>query len=249
MQHLIINLEAPLLSLGGVTLDSIGPTQLFPGLSMLTGLIANALGYRREEFQKTHLLQDNITYAARMDRPPWGDQPSVDFQTVRLNADDKSWTTYGRPEGRAGDKTKYNSPHLRWREYLSDAKYTVALHLNTAPGLPQLEEITNALTDPERPLFIGRKPFIPTGYIFNSIVEADTCLEALLQTPVLEPDPEKTHYRFFWSSQENQLAENLGIRSDTSYLVNDERDWSNSIHVGGRIVHEGNVPAISDQRS
>ena len=46
-RHLILNLEAPLMAFGGETIDNIGVTRRFPSASMLTGLIANALGWRR----------------------------------------------------------------------------------------------------------------------------------------------------------------------------------------------------------
>ena len=49
MEHLILNLEAPLMAFGGETIDNHGVTRRFPSASMLTGLFANALGWRRTE--------------------------------------------------------------------------------------------------------------------------------------------------------------------------------------------------------
>ena len=42
---LVLQLEAPLVAFGGVTIDHIGVIRDFPALSMLTGLFANALGW------------------------------------------------------------------------------------------------------------------------------------------------------------------------------------------------------------
>ena len=39
--HLILTLEAPLMSFGGITIDHLGVTRDFPAASMLTGLLAN----------------------------------------------------------------------------------------------------------------------------------------------------------------------------------------------------------------
>ena len=47
MQHIVLTLEAPLMSFGREKIDQNRPTWDFPGLSMITGLLANALGYTR----------------------------------------------------------------------------------------------------------------------------------------------------------------------------------------------------------
>ena len=47
MNHLILNLESPLMAFGGETIDNLGVIRWFPAASMLTGLLANALGWRR----------------------------------------------------------------------------------------------------------------------------------------------------------------------------------------------------------
>ena len=46
---LVLRLEAPLLAFGGVAIDQVGVTRDYPAASMLTGLLASALGYRRTE--------------------------------------------------------------------------------------------------------------------------------------------------------------------------------------------------------
>ena len=45
MEHLILRLEAPLMAFGGETIDNLGVVRRFPSASMLTGLLANALGW------------------------------------------------------------------------------------------------------------------------------------------------------------------------------------------------------------
>ena len=51
MRHLILRLEAPLMAFGGETIDNYGVIRRFPSASMLTGLLANALGLRRTQAQ------------------------------------------------------------------------------------------------------------------------------------------------------------------------------------------------------
>ncbi|WP_324669367.1 type I-E CRISPR-associated protein Cas5/CasD [Geochorda subterranea] len=44
MRALVMRFDAPLVSFGSVLVDQHGFIDLFPGTSMLTGLVANALG-------------------------------------------------------------------------------------------------------------------------------------------------------------------------------------------------------------
>ena len=107
MRHLILNLESPLMAFGGEMIDNYGVIRRFPAASMLTGLFANALGWRRVERERHQRLQDRLIFAARIDREPAGGVRLTDFQTAQLNKDDKGWTTRGQPEGRAGGANTY----------------------------------------------------------------------------------------------------------------------------------------------
>ena len=52
MKHLIMNLESPLMAFGGEKIDNYGVTRRFPATSMLTGIFANALGWRARRRQE-----------------------------------------------------------------------------------------------------------------------------------------------------------------------------------------------------
>ena len=84
MRHLIIRLEAPLMAFGGETIDNYGVIRRFPSASMLTGLLANALGLRRTQAQDHQELQERLVFAARIDREPSGGVRLTDYQTVQL---------------------------------------------------------------------------------------------------------------------------------------------------------------------
>ena len=79
MRHLILRLEAPLMAFGGETIDNYGVIRRFPSASMLTGLLANALGWRRTETDKHQGLQDRLVFAARIDREPAGGVRLTDY--------------------------------------------------------------------------------------------------------------------------------------------------------------------------
>ena len=248
MQHLILNLEAPLLAFGGETIDNYGVIRPFPAASMLTGLLANALGWRRVEQQKHQQLQDRLVFAARIDREPAGNVRLTDFQTAQLGADDQGWTTRGRPEGRKGGRDGYNFPHLRYRDYYADMRVTVALRLEPAAADPTLDKLADKVQEPERPLFLGRKPCLPSRPLFGGWAEGDTALAALLKVPVARPpddDEDDVRLRVQWPDGEGvtDIAPN---RLEPAMLT-DQRNWISGLHGGGRYVHESRIPLAKFQ--
>ena len=236
MRHLIINLEAPLLAFGGETIDNLGVIRPFPAVSMLTGLLANALGWRRIERQRHQDLQDRIVMAARIDREPAGGVRMTDFQTAQLAANDRGWTTRGRPEGRAGGANTYLAPHLRYRDYYADMRVTVALRLEPPEDEPTLDHLAQALQEPARPLFIGRKPCLPSAPLYGDFAEGDTALAALLSVAPVD-DPRGESCRLQWPRGEGVDE----IDASRTHMVTDQRNWVSGLHGGGRWVCEGTV--------
>ena len=238
MQHLIINLEAPLMAFGGETIDNLGVIRRFPAVSMLTGLFANALGWRRIESDKHQCLQDRIIFAARIDREPAGGLRMTDFQTAQLGKRDRGWTTRGAPEGRAGGDRTYDAPHLRYRDYFADMRVTVALRLRPADEEPTVDDIAHALDEPARPLFIGRKPCLPSGPLCVELRDAQSALDALIDTPLDAPDiSDDSAVHMLWQNGESSDK----VRTANSYMLTDERNWRSGLHGGGRLVHEGTL--------
>ena len=235
MQHLILRLESPLMAFGGETIDNLGVIRRFPSASMLTGLLANALGWRRVESRRHQELQDRLVFAARVDREPAGGGRLTDFQSAAINNTERGWTTRGRPEGRAGG-TYQN--HLRYRDYHADMRVTVVLRLEPADSDPTLEDLEQALGQPARPLFIGRKPCLPSAPLLAGRAEGDTVLGALLSVP-LACDHSRTGQRqgvsLMWPDGEGHEA----IVPTRASMLTDQRNWATSgLHGGGRLVHE-----------
>lgn len=255
MQHLILNLEAPLLAFGGETIDNYGVIRDFPAASMLTGLLANALGWRRVEQQKHQQLQDRLVFAARIDREPAGNVRLTDFQTAKLYEDDAGWTTRGRPEGREkspsykreGPAGRRSLTHLRYRDYYADMRVTVALRLEPAEDYPTLDDLAAALQEPARPLFLGRKPCLPSRPLFGGLVEGDTALAALLNVLVARPQdaPPDDCLRVQWPDGEG-VADIAPNRLEPAMLT-DQRNWISGLHGGGRYVHESRIPLAKFQ--
>ena len=237
VRHLILTLEAPLMSFGGETIDNYGVIRQFPAASMITGLIANALGWRRTEAESHQRLQDRLIFAARIDREPAGNTRLTDFQTAQLSSRDRAWTSSGQPESRQGGANTYNAPHLRYRDYFADARMSVALRLEPKDTFPSLDDIEVALETPSRPLFIGRKPCLPSGPFFGGYTEAETALAALVATPLPESFVSDQNIRVMWPDGEGVRD----ISASRTYSLTDERNWTSGLHGGGRPVSEGSV--------
>lgn len=242
---MLLRLEAPLLSFGGVAIDQRGPTEDFPGAALLTGLLANALGWRRTDTAAHQRLQDRLVFAARRDREPTL-ALLTDTQNAKLEKSDQGWTTRGAPEGRKG--ASYDAPHRRQRDYQADALLLVALTLGSADESPTIEDVATALKHPARPLFFGRKPCLPSAPITPPVarspfVAAATAHAALGAAPwLMEGDP-ADGLRASWPRGEGP---EVGPDVDRLRAVVDRRNWRSGLHGGVREIVEGRVsPALA----
>ncbi len=228
-RHLILILEGPLAAYGAEMVDARGPVRDWPGASLLIGLLANALGYTRGQREAHARLQTRLQFAVRIDREG---VRLRDFQTVQLGHSDEGWTTRGLPEGRAGGAATYESPHIRERYYFTDLLLSVAIALREAHDPPTLDDIAAALGDPARPLFLGRKPCLPSRPIFGGFVDAADPLNAVLAAERPEgsegDDPPIV------------VLELPGLPESWERLfVTDERNWISGVHAGERIFRRG----------
>lgn len=226
-RYLLVRLSSPLIAFGGETIDNFGVIRDFPALSMVTGLIANALGWDRGDDMLHNRLQTRLLIGARLEAQG---TRLTDFQTAQLGANDKAWTTWGTVEERRGGAASYDSPHLRYRDYHADLDALLAVRLEPTDESPTLDEVAQALDRPQRPLFIGRKPCLPVGRLVAGWVEADSVLHALQLAPQRD---DADGLRAQWPEGEGQLP------GDRSVDVCDERNWTSGVHGGWRPVREG----------
>ncbi|QBM29197.1 type I-E CRISPR-associated protein Cas5/CasD [Hydrogenophaga pseudoflava] len=233
-RHLLIRLSSPLIAFGGETIDNFGVIRDFPALSMVTGLIANALGWDRGDDVLHNRLQERLLVGTRLETQA---QKLREYQTAELFEDDAGWTTFGQPEGRAKspsysmEKNGRKSLTLqRYRDYHADLTALLALRLDPADESPTLEEIAQAMDRPQRPLFIGRKPCLPVGRLVAGWIDADTVLQALQLAPLASG---QDGLRAQWPDGEGQLP------GDRLVDVCDERNWTSGVHGGWRPVREG----------
>ena len=227
---LVMRLQAPLMAFGGVAVDQVRPVRDFPAASMMAGLIGNALGWQWSEGDRHQALQDRLVFAACQVRDG---SILTDMQNAELSKHDKGWTTRGSPEGREG--ASYGGPHRRTRDYHADASVLVVLSLRPPDEFPTLAVLAEALDCPARPLFIGRKPCLPSGPFLapesNRWVRSLNAYAALCAAL-----PEESHKRAIWPAGEGpEDGKNVGRLVER----HDLRNWRTGLHSGSRQVVEG----------
>lgn len=211
------------MAFGCEMVDARGPIGDFPAASMLTGLLANALGWHWEERDAHAGLQSRLHFAARIDRSGHG---ITDFQTAQLGAKDQGWTTRGVAEGRDG--ASYDTPHIRMRDYDADRRVAIAVRLEPPEELPTVDHLAAALARPARPLFIGRKPCLPSRPVLHDVQDHPSLLAALDAIPAGD-EPDQAPLVLL------PLTE-AAAAGDELRSITDERDWRSGVHGGTRIV-------------
>ena len=235
MRWMHLRFEAPLASFGGAAIDAHGVTRDFPSQSMLTGLLANALGWTRSMRKRHQKLQERIVFGAVHDADP-SMRRLTDYQTAKLGKADKAWSTRGRPIGRAGGAGSYVGSHQRWRDYHADLRLSVVLQLVPEDAPPTLDDLGSALRRPARPLFIGRKPCLPTARIFRDWVEEVDVLAALKAVV-----PKGKECSALWPYS-------AGMDGGHVTMITDERDWISGLHGGARKVCLGPLMELEGKR-
>ncbi len=239
------------MSFGDVQIDGNGPTLPFPTLSQLTGLLGNALGYRHGDSELLTALQQRLRYAVRADL---AGVPVVDFHTADLGQAfmARGWTTSGRVEDRAGG-TAATGTVIRLRHYVADAVYTIALRVEPADASPTVDELAAALFRPARPLFIGRKPCLPSEPIARGVVEGTSLMAVLAATPRAERGPRQqsqpveSAVHVWWSADDSEAMVDGLVVGHTTPLA-DLRDWDNQVHTGHRLWSEGLIQRAPSSR-
>ena len=240
MDALILRLDAPLMSFGGVMVDHHNVTDRFPAVSLFAGLLANALGWSHGDVEKIGALQDRLIVASRWDIEP---EAIVDYHTVDLGQPkmvEPGWTTRGVPEHRDGGSAKKGT-HIRLRHYWANGVLTAVLALvdNTAPDLAALE---SALIQPMRPLFLGRKTCLPNAPILAGLATGQDVLAILKAVPRARCSVRQAASQSMAARWPAEIGDN---REDQLKAIYDQRDWKNQWHAGRRIVAEGPIEEVA----
>lgn len=176
MAFLVFRLQAPLASWGDTAVGEYRPSHDYPGESALIGLIAAALGLRREEEAAHAALREGYGFAV-------GLQSSGallrDYHTAQVpgQAALKKRPHATRRDELAVPKDQLNTI-LSTRDYRQDAACLVAIQARE--GAPHsLEALAEALRKPRFVLYFGRKSCPPAAPLHPLVVQKDDALAAM----------------------------------------------------------------------
>lgn len=236
---LLLRFDAPMMSFGTVAVDAIGHTSPFPGRSLLTGLLGNALGFDHRDGERLTRLQSRIRHAVRRDS---GGEIRTDYQTVDLGQafllDEVAWTSWGRLDPRGGSSENKVGTHIRRRDYLVDSVFTLALTLTPTDDSPDVDALEAALRRPARPLYLGRKCCIPASPLLLGRVRAPSLVQAVREAPPPKvPRQDGSAMRLWWPEGDEPTSEATSHR----VTITDARDWFNQVHVGTHVMYEGRL--------
>lgn len=176
MEYLIFTLSGPMQAWGTVAVGEVRPVASHPTRSGVLGLLAAALGVRREESERLASLEASSRVAVREDAPG---SRLIDYHTVQAPQEKRKRTVYTRRDELVSmlDPDERPNTLLSRREYLMDASFTACVWLEgQAPWTPA--DLAEALREPAFVPFLGRKccpvarPFAP------KVVEAGDVGEA-----------------------------------------------------------------------
>ena len=236
-RHLLLRLDAPLMSFGGVIIDNLGVSDAWPGPSMIAGLLGNALGLRRTDEEALQALQDRLVFACRADREG---ERLTDFQTAELNMIGKAaWTTSGVRETRTAGAAALKNHHIRHRDYWADRIVLVALRLEPEDRDPVQDVLTRALENPARPLFVGRKPCLPAAPVFAGWGHGESALDAISRVPIGEAGEAGRPLNAFAPAWDDPHPFLEGQFRDIQ--VSGARNWASDTHGGTQRWFEGRL--------
>jgi len=234
----VLRLQGPLASFGDVAVDEIRRSDVLPGLSLLTGLLGNALGLRYTDYELLDRLQERLVVASRLDRRG---EVLMDFQTAEMKKEDRAWRT-GSPAVIKRESANVDAPVIRYVNYRADAMVTVALTLNQSDESPRLTDLTEALTHPARPLFLGRCACPPGGPIFRGEwIEAAGPREAVEAIPLMPGADAADHCEAEWPAVEAEIRQGFAMADVRLIDRMDVRDWRSDVHSGVRYVIRSRV--------
>lgn len=174
--YLLFQLYGPLSAWGDIAVGEYRPSFAHPSKSAIIGLLAAALGIRRDEEERHNALSASCSFAVRVDSMG---VLMRDYHTIQVPPGKRGVTHYTRRSELAAEKLE---TILSSRDYRCDAVYTVAITVkDSSPYTTQ--QMADKLARPVFALYLGRKS-CPLAMPLNpKVINAATLREALVSVP------------------------------------------------------------------
>lgn len=202
MDFLAFRLYAPLASWGDVAVGEHRPSQNYPGRSAVLGLLAAALGIRRDEEARLAALSDAFGVAVAVYA---SGSLLRDYHTAQVPSASllKKHPHRTRSDELVFPKAELNTI-LSTRDYRSDA-CSVVLVWAKAEAPVSLDALREALLHPHYVLYLGRKSCPPACPLQPQRIQGDTLLQALDATAFATIDElrhDKGPQRLAWEGEQ-----------------------------------------------
>lgn len=248
-QFLLFTIYAPLTSWGDISVGEVRGSWDRPSRSAVLGLVAAALGIRRDEQARHDALDRAIGCAIRLDA---AGVRSVDFHTAQSVPDSDIRRALGRSRP-ATRKSMLEVGELQTivsrRELLQDALATVALWNASSESSWPLDEIKRALERPVFALYAGRKANVLGLPLAATLIDAKSLAHAFHQRPPGMPCLDSglvQGHRPEWGREVAYDGLPAGVESGLvevrKYVRRDTHPHRERWHFGERVVTVGLLP-------
>jgi CRISPR system Cascade subunit CasD len=169
--YLLFRLYGPLASWGETAVGEMRPSAAWPGRSAVIGLVAAALGVRRDEEERQRSLASSYGVAVCVES---SGELLRDYHTTQVPPERRGVVHRTRRDELAAEGL---NTILSQRDYRSDALYTIALWQKEG-ATETLQQLAEALSRPIFPLYLGRKSCPVALPLAPQVVPAETLREA-----------------------------------------------------------------------
>jgi len=201
---LVFNLYGPMASWGDIAVGEQRPSAAHPSKAAILGLLAAALGIRRDDEDKLRALNNSYGFSVRVNTPG---ELLRDYHTSQVPPEKRKARYYTR-------RAEVNSDNLytilSTRDYRMESAYTIALWANTSNSVYSFDELIEAIKHPKYSLYLGRKS-CPLSLPLKPIkITAQTLKTAFDQVPwqndFLSKLPSGKQLSYYWEILNGEQA-------------------------------------------
>ncbi|MBF0494581.1 MAG: type I-E CRISPR-associated protein Cas5/CasD [Candidatus Omnitrophica bacterium] len=195
MKYLLFRLYGPMSSWGDIAVGEIRPSFTHPSKSAILGLVAAALGIKRNEEEKHRSLAKALGFAVLVESAGF---PLFDYHTAQVPSGKENYRT--RRQELWGDRSDLNTI-LSTRDYRVDGLYTTILWVKKHCEF-DLDRITVKLRQPDFILYLGRKSCPVALPLEAQTVDAESLVDAVGKVRFLDMVPlgfkHSGHRNLYW---------------------------------------------------
>lgn len=181
---LVFQLYGAMAAWGDIAVGEHRPSQGHPSKSAIIGLLAAALGIKREEEEQQQTLAQNYGMAVCVQA---SGEILRDYHTIQMMGGKRTYAT--RRDELRTDSLNLNTM-LSQRDYRMDAVYQVAIWGKTEKLPFSLTQLVQALAQPVFTLYLGRKSCPLSLPLQAKLIQNNTLQQAFEHYP-LNPSTEK----------------------------------------------------------